>query len=471
MRDGTTTGSGRQGRGMGMARLRGRTSLIALLSAGWVASAGADAVTDWNAIAVETIITAAPPTSQIDLGLVQAAVHDAVQAIDGRFEPYHVRVPGASGRREAAVAAAAHDVLVGFYPSQKDALDAIYKDYLNSHGLNGDPGLAVGQTVAAGFIPLQRLPPDPPPPPFLGGDEPGEWRPTDSLLVGGTGPNAGLPGPPFGPPPPFAPGSTPWVATLQPLTLKSPHQFRARPPLPLHSGKYRREYDEVKTLGSRLDSGRTPEQTDLGYFFAGNFLRIWWGPLRAIADQYLDDLGDRARLLALAGLAGGDAVITAWDTKYHYTFWRPMTAIREGDHDGNPKTTGDPMWEPLINTPPYPDHTSGANNVNAAYLHSVRLLLGTDRIAFVTSTNFPLAIQKDRQYERLSDMERDVVNVRVYQGIHFRRADVLGRRQGHKVARWVFRHYLRPVDECDDDDQLDDDDDDDDGDDEPHPRR
>src|SRR5262245_25634496 len=106
---------------MGMARLRGRTSLIVLLSAGWVASAGADAVTDWNAIAVETIITAAPPTPQIDLGLVQAAVHDAVQAIDGRFEPYHVKVPGARGLREAAVAAAAHGVLVGFYPSQKDA--------------------------------------------------------------------------------------------------------------------------------------------------------------------------------------------------------------------------------------------------------------------------------------------------------------------------------------------------------------
>src|SRR4030095_12223881 len=189
-----------------------------------------------------------------------------------------------------------------------------------------------------------------------GGEEPGEWRPTDSLLVGGVGPNAGLPGPPFGPPPPFAPGSQPWMPMLTPLTLNSSDQFRAKPPLPLPRGSYRREVDEVKPLGSRLGSARTPEQTDLGYFFAGILPRILWGALRAIADQYLDDLGDRARLLAVAGLAGGDAVITAWDSKYHYNFWRPMTAIREGDHDGNPKTIGDPTWEPLINTPNYPDH-------------------------------------------------------------------------------------------------------------------
>jgi hypothetical protein len=440
-----------------MPRLRGRARLTGLIgvvvvcgSLAWVTPAGADAVTDWNAITVDAVVAAAPPLGIPDVALVQAAVHDAVQAIDGRFEPYHVKVPGASGLREAAVAAAAHDVLVGLYPLQKDSLDTTYNDYLNAHGLAGDPGLAVGQAVAAGMLPLRRVPPDPLPPDFTGGTSPGEWRPTDSLLIG-AGPDAGLPGPPFGPPAPFSPGSQPWLATLKPFTLKSPDQFRAAPPFALRSGSYRREYDEVKFLGARLSTVRTAEQTDLGYFYAGNFLRIWWEALRAIADQNLHDVGDSARFFALAGLAGADAVITAWDSKYHYNFWRPMTAIREGDNDSNPKTIGDPAWEPLINTPPYPDHTSGANNVTNAYLHTARLFFRTDELTFVASTTHPLAIQKVRQYERLSDMAEDVVNVRVYQGIHFRRADELARKQGQRVAKWTFTHFLRPIhDDCDD---------------------
>jgi hypothetical protein len=437
--------------------LEGLTGLVVCASVGWVAPAGADAVTDWNAITVEAVVTAMPPTPTpiIDIGLVQAAVHDAVQAIDGRFEPYHVKVPGASGLREAAVAAAAHDMLVGFYSGQKAALDQIYDGYLNTHGLVGDAGLAVGQAVAAGMLPLRRIPPDPSPPPFTGGTDPGEWRPTDSLLIG-AGPNAGLPGPPFGPPPPFAPGQTPWLATVTPLTLKSPDQFRAAPPFPLRSERYRREYDEVKALGARLSTVRSAEQTDLGYFYAGNFFRILWGALRGIADQKLHDVGASARLFALAGLAGGDAGIVAWDSKYHYLFWRPITAIREGDDDGNPNTVGDATWEPLINTPPYPDHTSGANNVTNAYLRTVRLFFRRDKISFVATSDHPLAIPKERQYERLSDMSDDVVNVRVYQGIHFRRADVWGRRQGQNVAKWVFTHFLRPVrHDCDDDDDDD----------------
>lgn len=197
-----------------MSRLRALTSLTGLVglmmicgSLGWVSPASADAVADWNTITVQASIDAARPgpTAALDVALVQAAVHDAVQAIDGRFKPYHVKVPGASGLPEAAVAAAAHDVLVGLYPAQKLSLDTTYNDYVNGHGLAGDPGLAVGQAVAAAMLPLQRMPPNPLPPPFTGGTGPGEWRPTDSFLIG-AGPNAGMPGPPFGPPPP----SLPW---------------------------------------------------------------------------------------------------------------------------------------------------------------------------------------------------------------------------------------------------------------------
>jgi hypothetical protein len=261
-----------------------------------------------------------------------------------------VQVPGASGSPEAAVAAAAYYMLVGLYPSQMASLQTTYNNYLASHFLVGDDGLAVGQAAATAMLPLYRAAPSPLPPPFTGGTDPGEWRPTDSLLQG-SGPNAGLPGPPFGPPPPFAAMANPWQATIEPLTLKRVAPFRMGPPPRLNSDKYRREYEEVRNLGARLGSTRTAEQTDLGYFYADNFLALWYRALRGIVEQQALGLGDGARLLALATLAAADSGIVAWDNKVHYNFWRPITAIREGDHDGNRRTVGDPDWEPLINTP------------------------------------------------------------------------------------------------------------------------
>jgi len=164
--------------------------------------------------------------------------------------------------------------------------------------------------------------------------------------------------------------------------------------------------------------------------------------------------------LALAELAIADAVITAWENKKHYNFWRPVTAIQEGDSDGNPKTIGDLNWKPLINTPPYPDYTSGANNVTGAFTRTVSLFFGTDHLTFSLSSAAPLAIQKTRTYSRLSDLARDVVDVRIYQGIHFRFADLAARRQGRLVAKRAFKHFLRPVHDNHDDDDDDDDDED-----------
>ena len=432
------------------------TGLIVILGQAGIgrtaSAAHADAVTDWNAITIPAVAAGRPgPVGLLDIALVQAAVHDAVQAIDRRFEPYKVEVPGADGSRSAAAAAAAYHVLVGFYPMQAGTLTPIYEDYLAAHGLVGDPGLAVGQQVAAAFLPLRRNPPTP-----LPGDnsstDPGRWRPTDSFLNA-----SGLPGPPFGPPPPFAAGAFPWAATTQPFTFNSPNKFRAGPPPALWSNRYRREYDEVRTLGARLDTAitevkRTEAQTDLAYFYADNFVALWHRTLRTIAEKHVHRIGDRARLFALASLASGDAFITAWDSKYHFNFWRPLTAIREGDNDLNSRTAGDPDWEPFINTPNYSDHTSGANNLTGSMTRTLALFFGRDRFTFKVTSMFPLAILKEREYKRFSDMAEDVVDVRIYQGIHFRTADEVGRRQGRRVANWVFKKFLRPLDDCDDDD-------------------
>ena len=407
----------------------------------------ADAATDWNAIAVQTIVnTGATHGSAIgflDNATVQVAVYDAVDAYSGKFRPYHVQIQGASGSPVAAVAAAAHDVLVSRFPAQAPALDMIYNDYLTNHGLSpNDAGVAVGKQAAAGILALRANDGSFPlnPPPFTGSNAIGVWRPTVSYLPG--------------PPPSLAPALAPWLATVTPFTLTSPSQYRPLGPPPLTSAQYAAAYDEIKNLGARFNSTRTTDQTTLALFWNTNYLVSWNKALRDIAAAKGLGLDDSARLLALANLAMADAGITAWDTKFHYVFWRPVTAIQEGDSDGNPATTGDPNWQPFINTPNYPEYSSGANNVTGAATRVLALFFGTDYMTFSMTTTNAASPQQTRTYSRFSDVAEDVVNARIYEGIHFRFADVEARKQGRHVAQWAYAHFLRPVD----DDQGEDDD-------------
>jgi hypothetical protein len=399
----------------------------------------ADAVTDWNEITVSAAAAGRPgPIGIVDIALVQVAVHDAVQAIDRRFEPYHAEVAAGAGgknkgRLSGAVAAAAHDVLVGMYPAQAATLDATYYNYLADHGLTGDPGIVIGQQVAARILPLRRVNPNPLPAPFVGGTSLGMWRPTASYLGN----------PPA--PAPFSPMATPWMAEFDPFTLTGPTRFRAPPPPALTSDEYTRDYDEVKEIGSFASAKRTAEQTDLAYFYTETAPALWNRALRSIAARHLHRTADTARLFALANLATADALITCWDSKRHFAFWRPMNAIQEGDADGNPATIGDPAWQPLVNNPNYPDYTSGANSVTGAMTRTLELFFGTDKVPFEFTSAAPLAVQKSRSYERFSDAADDVVDARVYLGIHFRFADVAARTQGTRVADWTYNHFLLPL--------------------------
>lgn len=397
------------------------------------------AVTDWHAIAVETLATSPRPgpVMFLDMAVVQVAVHDAVQAIDLQYEPYHMSIPGASGSPAAAASKAAHDVLVSIVPGQAASLDALYHNYFVAHGLSEtDPGVSVGATAAAGILALRandgRVP-NPLPPPFVGSTELGAWRPTPSLQPG--------------PPPSDAPMAAPWLGSVTPFTLKSGDQYRAKAPPPLSSKRYARDYAEVKALGARFNSARTPEQDQLSYFYAGNLFIQNNRVLRDIAAQHTDNIGDNARLLALGSLSIADSMITAWDNKTAYNFWRPITAIREGDNDGNSETAGDPAWEPLLNNPNYPEYTSGANNVIGAVTRSAQLFFGTDEKTFTVYSQHPMAVPNTRTYHRFSDLAQNMVDVRIYQGLHFRAADEEGRQQGRHVAQWVFGHYLRPLDD------------------------
>lgn len=328
---------------------------------------------------------------------------------------------------QALVAAAAYGVLAGLYPSQlpgPTGLTQKYNDFVTANNLAGDPGLGVGADAAAALLTQYRPAPNPPLPPYQGGTDPGEWRPTF---------------------PAFATGAFEFAAYTTPFTLLRPSQFRPQGPPPLKSEQYRRDYDEVKALGSATGSTRTPEQTDMAHFWSENFTAQWPRAIRAIVEAHVPDVGDSARLFALSALSAADAFISCWESKYHFNFWRPITAIREGENDGNPRTAGSPTWSSLLATPPYPDYTSGANNLTGAYTKTLELFFDTDNFDFVVTSTAALAQQKVREFHRFSDAAAEVVEARILLGIHFRFADDEARAQGRHVAHWVFQKFLRPV--------------------------
>ncbi len=404
--------------------------LLVYASLGWSAPVYADAVSDWNAITVRYVSTGNPdspvvpvgragPPGMLDIALVHAAVHDAVQAIQGRFEPYHYSDPTklGVGLPAAAVAAAAHRVLVLLYPGQQGSLDALYDGYLLTHGLAGDPGLAVGE-AAAMALHTHHYRPLIPLDPFFGVDAPGEWRsPVPMAFL--------------------------FLAASDPFTLNRPSQFRPQPPPPLNSRDYAREYEEVKALGA--STAHPNGQTDLALFWSVNFFAQWNETLRQLADAHLNDVGDSARLFALANISTADAVIAIFDSKYFYNFWRPSSAIQNGEDDGNARTAGDVTWTPLLANPPYPDYVSGANGVTGAFTEALRLFFGTDEMNFSVTTTHPLVANPERFFSSFSQAAQEVVEARILLGIHFRAADEEGRQLGHRVARWVYQKFLRPV--------------------------
>ena len=431
-----------------MTRQRRLTGVLVCALLGWTSSARADVVTDWNDLASQAAgraIAAGRPgqVTFLDFALVHAAIHDAVQALEGRFQPYRVRIRRAGGSLPAAAASAARDVLVHLYPGQTTILNEAYNNYLSLNKIAADdPGVRVGNVAAAGIVRSRAndgtFPPNPEP--FVGQEKAGFWRPTS---------------------PGFLAMAVPWLGDVRPFTLRRPSQFVAKGPPPLASRGYARDFDEVKGLGREEPlSGRTPAQTDLARFWSDNFAAQWNRALRTVATTYVNTIGDSARLFALANLSAADAIITAWNTKNRFPNWRPITAIQEGDNDRNRRTVGDRTWLPLITTPNYPDHSSGANNVSAAFTRALALFFGREDVTFSVTTAVAATVQKTRTFARFSDASDEVVVARIYQGIHFRFADEEGQRQGRSVARWAFGHFLLPVghrhDHHDDDDDDDD---------------
>jgi hypothetical protein len=415
------------------ARLRGSLMVVALLGA--ATPAAADVVTDWNVLSVGFINAAGrpAPTFMLDIAMVHVAIHDAVQGYQHRFRTYDAPITNAAGSPVAAVAAAAHDILVSRFqvPSVNAGLiaqvDAAYANYLLGKGLAAnDPGVAVGKQAAANIIARRMNDGSFPSNPeiFNGGSGPGEWRDT-------------------------RPMASPWMGQVTPFAQRDSDGLMHEPgPPALTSGAYAKAYDEVKALGRRTDSARTPAQTTMALFYSGNFLTILNGVLRTVALARITDIGDTARLFALANMAGADAAMNAWANKRTHNLWRPSTAIVNGDVDGNPRTDGDAAWLPLVADPPYPDYTSGANSLAGAITRSLENFFGDDAYTFdVTTTALqngqPIA---PRIYHSFSALADDIVDARVLLGIHFRFADTIARREAKQSADQAFAHELQPID-------------------------
>src|SRR5436309_4222205 len=416
-------------------------TLVALASS---PVARADAVTDWNLIASTAIVTTAgqpPPVSALSFAMVQGAVYDAVNAIDRGYQPYLVQPPSnPTDSKEAATAAVAYQVLIGLFPSQQPTLQPQYDAYIAA--LPDNPpgskaaGIAIGEATASAMLTARvndgRF--GPTPTPYPSPAPPGIWRPT---------------------PPNFLNDPAAWVGNVLPFLVPNVEMFRTDGPNALTSAEYAEDFNEVKELGSLTSTRRTADQTDAAIFWQDQAIALWNGIFRTLAADQNLNIVDSARLFAMENLAAADAQIGCWNDKYYYWFWRPITAIREADTDGNPNTQADPTWLPLFDpatpvcnplfplfTPPFPDHPSGHSCATSAFVHTLQHFFGTDRIGFSAFSNKSCTT---RSFERFSDALNEVIDARVWAGIHFRTADTQGAVLGKRVAHYLKKHYFQPV--------------------------
>jgi hypothetical protein len=241
----------------------------------------------------------------------------------------------------------------------------------------------------------------------------------------------------------FLPFSAPQLGFVTPLLVRSATQFGPPKPPKLTSARYTRDFNEVKALGSSTSTERTAAQTDTARFFSGSALVQYNAALRDQVTVRDLDIVEAARMFAAVDMNVADGVISVWYAKYVYGYWRPVTAINLADTDGNPATVADPSWTPLLATPPYPDYPSGYNVVNAAVTHSLENLFHTRHLQLtLISTAVPGV---ERHYDSGRVLRRDVVDARIWLGIHFRFADTAARDMGRRIARWTIDHYFQPV--------------------------
>jgi membrane-associated phospholipid phosphatase len=412
---------------------------------------GVDEVHEWNTIAFD--VTSAGGQNAIiasrAAAMMHVAIHDALNSIDRRYEPYvHEGRAESDSAPAAAIAAAAHDVLAAAIPgftkaeSRPHASEALQKAYERaiakvSEGPAREHGIAAGQAAAVAILTLRKDDRADAPPQYTPGTTPGAWRPH---------PNPVPPNPPIEDPAHAAGNAAavlPQWAEVVPFTMGAPWQFRLPGPPALTSAEYARDFEEVKRIGGKDSTDRTPEQTEIAKFWYDGSPHHWSRIARVVAASRGLDRWDNARLLALVNMAVADGYIAGADTRYHFNLWRPVTAIRLADTDGNDATTPDPKWESLLNTPALPDYPSTHSVCGAAAATVLARFFGSDDVNFTLPSGPPFAGQT-RTYTSFSAACREIGESRIYAGVHFRSACTDGIKLGKQIGRRASLQFLLP---------------------------
>jgi hypothetical protein len=397
------------------------------------AAVSPDAVLTWNTYAVNAVRSSTPTKFQTDgmvyMAYVQAAVYDAVTKIEGRYQPYHdfaaAVAPDASV--QAAIAAAARTTLDYYLPDQQAAVDAEYTAYLATLGGNVSGGVAVGEAAAQDLI----------------GFRTGDGLKAVTPSYGGIGPI--LPGQWQ-----LQPGQavqTPWFATMRPFLLEGASQFRAAPPPSLTSDRYARDLNETEAYGALNSTVRTPEQTAIAYFWVGNSINQYNQTMQNVVAQHDMDLVDATHLLAMGMIVTTDAGMACFDSKFFYQFWRPITAIRNADKDGNPDTTADPTWQSLLPVPGHPEYPSQHGCFTSAFSDTLAAALHTRHldVTMPGGENGSALLTTEQHFDTVDEIQDQVVDARVWLGFHFRNSVEQGERLGNHVANWELKHYFKSV--------------------------
>jgi len=402
-----------------------RTVVVGLTMALSATQASADVITEWNQAATDlmrTIGIVGSPAAR-SMAMMNVAMSDAVNSVRGRYTRFIAQIPLASNASaEAAASAAAKDALLRLFPAQKARIEEVYAVTLKGipDGAAKSTGIAVGEQIAAAVYVDRSNDAVNSPDNYRPITTPGVWIPTTPPLF-------------------------PEYATAKPWGMKGADQFRPGPPPQLSSILYARDYNETRTLGSKTSVKRTPQQSEAVRFWStGTFARSWNEAASQLSAAKGLDLADNARLFALLTVGIADVTIADRDGKFHYNFWRPVTAIRNGDRDDNGATERDAGWLPSTPTPMSPEYPSGAaiiGGVAAAVLESVFGAGSVPRFAITDIADSRVV----REFDSIAKLAEEQRNVRIWGGIHFRNSLEVGDAMGRKIADHLVANYLKPT--------------------------
>lgn len=401
-----------------------RNALAAIALLGMAQSASADVIVDWNVRTLDFIVShkMPPPPAERLLAMTHAAMFDAVNSIEHKYHPYLVELrASATASKEAAAAAAAGTVLAGANASAQSELNATLAAYLAAipDSAAKAEGIKLGEAVAVKMLAARA---------DDGADAPDVYRPRTTPGV-------------------YVPTVTPLAAHwpgVKPFALTSASQFRPPAPVSLNSAEWAANYNEIKQLGGRVSSKRSAQQTEDARFWLAVDGRVYYPLIRSLAIEKKLDLIDCARLFALTAVARADGLIAVFDAKYHYEFWRPVTAIRNGDIDGNPATERDAAWQPFDTTPLHPEYPCAHCIESAAVAGVVQTVFGTADIPeiFMTSPTAPGVIHHWTNVHAFAD---EVAQARIWAGFHYRFSTRVGQDMGYKIGEYVAKNSMRPV--------------------------